>query len=99
VSRPEHRDPLVADLLAAQSDSDLLKTLRITYELFYALKESGVLDTFSRLPQADQANFLRLIGTTDDPELRGHRTGTLISALSESPLAGNAIAHNERRAP
>ena len=76
------------DLLRARSDSDLLETLRITYEVLSALRDSDALGTFLQLPTADQASFLRLIGSTDDPDLRHHRTDTFVSALEESPLGG-----------
>jgi hypothetical protein len=76
------------DLLWARSDSDLLETLKITYEVLTALRDSDVLDIFLRLPRTDQASFLRLIGSTDDRELRHHRTDTLVSALEESPFGG-----------
>ena len=49
--------------------------------------DSGVLDTFFRLPKGDQANFLRWIGSTDDPEIRSRRTETFVSALEAAPLA------------
>ena len=76
------------NLLHARSDSDLLETLRITHEVLCALRDSDVLGVFLQLPTTEQADFLRLIGSTDDRESRHHRTGTFVSALEESPLAG-----------
>lgn len=74
------------ELLWAHSDSDVLETLRITFEVLTALRDSDVLQVFLQLPTADQANFLRLIASIDDREVRRHRTDTFMSALSESPL-------------
>jgi hypothetical protein len=74
------------DLLAEHGDMDLVETLRITHDLLIALRDSSVLDTFLRLPRADQENFLRWIGSTDDRGLRASRTDTFVSALKMSPL-------------
>ena len=75
------------DLQLARSDSDLLETLRIGHEILAALRDSDVLDTFLRLPKADQTNFLRWTASTDGHDARHERTATLIAALEESPLA------------
>ncbi len=72
----------------ARGDSDLLATLRITHEFLDALGDAGVLDTFFRLQRADQAYFLRVVGTSDNVDLRAQRTRTFVSALTMSPLAG-----------
>jgi hypothetical protein len=85
------------DLRLARSDSDLLETLRITYEIQAALIDFNVLDTFFRLPKADQADFLRWIGMTDDPDLRRNRIEAFVSALEESPLAGIATSHDKHQ--
>lgn len=45
------------DFLLARSDSNLFETMRITYELLLALRDSGVLDTFFRLPAANRKDF------------------------------------------
>jgi hypothetical protein len=82
------------DLHLAHSDSDLLETLRITYEIHAALLDFNVLETFFRLPKADQADFLRWIGMTDDRDLRRNRIEAFVSALEESPLAGIATLHD-----
>lgn len=74
------------DFLLARSDSNLFETMRITYELLLALRDSGVLDTFFRLPAANRKDFLRWLATTADPELRSDRAKTFISALRKSPL-------------
>ena len=83
-----------ADLGRARSDSDLQKTLAITYELLMSFDDSGVLDTFFRLSKGAQANFLRWIGSTDDPGIRARRTDTFVSALHAAPLAP-ARSHRE----
>lgn len=75
------------DLEKARTDSDLRETLTITYELLMAFDDAGVLDTFFRMSKGNQANFLRWIGSTDDPEIRDRRTGTFVSALQVAPLA------------
>ena len=75
-----------ADVERVRTDSNLLETLTIAYDLLMAFDDAGVLDTFFRLPKADQANFLRWIGATDDPEVRARRTETFVSALDASPL-------------
>lgn len=75
------------DLDRVRSDSDLLETLTITYELLMTFDDAGALDTFFRLPKRDQANFLRWIGSTDDPATRSRRTETFVSALLAAPLA------------
>lgn len=82
------------DLERAHEDSDLLETLRITYEVLGALREASVLGTLMKLPTAEQANFLRWIAATDDPELRRERTSTFVLALQEAPLAGRS-SHEE----
>jgi len=69
-----------------QSDSDLLETLKITYEFLAALRVVGVIETFLLLPKSDQTDFLRIIGMTDGRESRRDRTQIFISALEESPL-------------
>ena len=74
------------DLQRVRSDSDLLETLTITYELLMTFDDSGVLDTFFRLPKGAQANFLRWIGATDDEEVGGRRAQTFVSALQAAPL-------------
>ena len=80
-----------ADLRLERSDSNLRETLVITYEFLVALKDATVLDTFYKLPAADQMRFLRWIGATDDPELRQRRTETFVLALKASPLADNDV--------
>lgn len=75
------------DLQQARTDSDLLETLRIGQEILAVLRVSEVVDTFLRLPKADQTNFLRWIASTDGHDARHERTVTLVSALEESPLA------------
>lgn len=77
------------DLERAHEDSDLLETLRITYEVLGALREASVLGTLMKLPTDEQADFLRWIAATDDPELRRERTSTFVLALQEAPLAGS----------
>ena len=76
------------ELLWARSDSDVLETLRITFEVLSVLRDSHVLRVFLQLPTTDQASFLRLIASTDDRELRHRRILTFVSALEESPLGG-----------
>lgn len=76
------------DLDRVKGDSDLLETLTIAYELLMRFDDSGVLDTFFRLPKVDQGNFLRWIGATDDKETREHRADTFVRALQTAPLAG-----------
>lgn len=85
------------DLATARSDSTLMETLAITYELLAAFDDAAVLDTFFRLPRRDQANFLRWIGATNDSGVRGHRTETFVSALRAAPLDLRP-APEERRA-
>lgn len=80
------------DLERVRSDSDLLETLTITYELLMTFDDSGVLDTFFRLPKGDQANFLRWIGATGDQDVRDHRAETFVSALQAAPPAGPRAA-------
>lgn len=75
------------DLHAARNDSELFETLRITHELFIALRDNGVLSTFLSLPKDDQANFIRWVGAIDAGNLRDGRTETFIVALQQSPLA------------
>lgn len=84
------------DLARARTDSDLLETLAITYELLMAFDDAGVLDTFFRLSKSDQANFLRWIGSTDDPGVRGRRTETFVSALRAAPLDASPSARQVR---
>jgi hypothetical protein len=74
------------DLRIATEDKDLAETLEITYDILVALKDSDVLELFRRLPREDQANFLRWIGMTADPEARRRRTGNLVLALKSSPF-------------
>jgi uncharacterized protein YdeI (YjbR/CyaY-like superfamily) len=74
------------DLATARTDAALLETLKITYELLETFDDSGVLDTFFRLPRRDQANFLRWIGSADDAQVRGRRAETFVSALQTAPL-------------
>jgi hypothetical protein len=73
------------DLHVVRSDSDVQETLRIAYEILAALRENKVVEIFDGLPVGDQANFLRWIGSTADPELRASRTATFVSALQLSP--------------
>lgn len=70
------------------ADPDLLKTMWISREFLAALRNSGLMETFLRLPRQDQAFFLGVIGMTEDPNVRRKRTSILISALAGSPLAG-----------
>lgn len=88
------------DLATARTDAALLETLTITYELLEAFDDSGVLDTFFRLPRRDQANFLRWIGATDDMVVRRRRTETFVSALQTAPLEplGDPRAERDLRA-
>ena len=81
-----------ADLAGARTDSDVLETLAITYELLMAFDDAGVLDTFFRLAKGDQANFLRWIGSTDDRGVRSRRTETFVSALQTGPLDASPSA-------
>lgn len=74
------------DVRKLRTDTNLLETLTIAYELLMSFDDAGVLDTFFRLPKRDQANFLRWIGSTDDPEVRARRTATFVSALEIGPL-------------
>ena len=74
------------DVRRVRTDANLLETLTIAYDLLMAFDDAGVLDTFFRLPKVDQANFLRWIGSTDDPETRIRRTDTFVAALEASPL-------------
>lgn len=74
------------DVRSVRTDSGLLETLTVAYELLMSFDDAGVIDTFFRLPKTDQANFLRWIGSTDDPETRIRRTDTFVSALEASPL-------------
>jgi hypothetical protein len=83
------------DSRQAQTDSDLLETFRIAYELLDAFQDSGVLDIFLRLPKWDQANFIRWIAMTDDGDLRRDRTKTFVVALEKSPL-GHALPSRAR---
>lgn len=80
-------DVATTDLEKARTDSDVMETLTVTYELLMAFDDSGVLDTFFRMSKGNQANFLRWIGSTDDPEIRDRRTETFVSALRAAPLA------------
>ena len=82
-----------AELELARSDSDLLATLRITYEFVVILREYSVLNTFYGLPRRDQLQFLRWIGATGDVSLRRKRTELLVSAIEASPLGGGARVH------
>lgn len=84
------------DLAAARNDSALMETLAITYELLESFDDAAVLDTFCRLPRRDQANFLRWIGSTDDPAVRDRRTQTFVSALRAAPLEPRPSAEEER---
>lgn len=74
------------DVQKVRTDANLLETLTIAYELLMSFDDAGVLDTFFRLPKRDQANFLRWIGSTDDPDVRARRTETFVSALEIGPL-------------
>ena len=74
------------ELAGARSDSDLLETLWITHEFLMALQGSNVLSAFLKLRRKDQANFLRWIGMTDDPQVRAEHTSTFVAALRGSPL-------------
>lgn len=84
------------DLSSARTDADLLETLTVTYELLMTFDDSGVLDTFFRLPKGDQADFLRWIGSTDDEQTRTHRADTFVSALRAAPLAPPAPSREAR---
>ncbi len=88
----ETLDIAAEDLAKVRTDSGLFETLAIAYELLMAFDDSGVLDTFFRLSRNDQANFLRWIGSTDDPQVRGRRTETFVSALRAAPLGRPASA-------
>lgn len=79
------------DLDRVRSDSHLLETLTITYELLMTFDDSDVLDTFFRLPKRDQADFLRWIGATDDIPTRIRRTETFVSALQSAPLGSDTL--------
>ena len=85
------------DLAGSRTDSDLMETLAITYELLMTFDDSGVLDTFFRMAKGDQANFLRWIGSTDDPEIRRRRTETFVSALQSAPIGPTASSPEARR--
>ncbi len=60
-----------------------------TERLMAALEEADVLDSFLRMEPSDQAHFLKVIGSTDDPAVRSQRTATFISALHMSPRPGS----------
>ena len=74
------------DLERARSDTDLLETLRIVHDVLARLQDAEVLGAFLALSKTDQANFMRVLGATDDPARRAHRCETFITALKESPL-------------
>lgn len=63
------------------------------YEFLTALGDAGVLQTFLRLPEEDQAHFVSLIGATE-AKTRRHRTETFVSVLKMSPM--NASEHATR---
>ena len=75
------------DLDRAGADSDLFKTLRITHDALFVLRDAGVLTTFLMLQAAEQSDFLRWIAAADGEETRASRTDAFIAALRESPLA------------
>ncbi|HYO61105.1 MAG TPA: hypothetical protein VEU29_04330 [Actinomycetota bacterium] len=87
------------DLARARTDSDLLETLTITFQLLETFDAAGVLDTFNCLPRGDQAKFLRWIGSTDDPATRTGRTDTFVSALHAAPLAPRPSRREARDHP
>lgn len=73
------------DLETARADSYLRETLMITHEFLVAMRADGVLEAFYLLQAPHQAHFLRVIGRTNDGELRAKRIATLVAAMKMSP--------------
>jgi hypothetical protein len=55
-------------------------------DLLDALEEADVTDVFCQLPDADQEQFSRWIGTAADDEGHWRRINAFVSALRMSPL-------------
>lgn len=59
---------------------------RLPRELTEQLTETGLLPVFEQLPATDQENFIRWVASGKADKERAKRIGTLLHALSLSPL-------------